>query len=139
MGGGGGKRIVRFWGGKRTMECALRNQFWRPQKVGSSGLCRFPLRKTTGENKRGGKRIIGRGSKNRFGKGFYPEFSTPLCFSLTVPIFSMVCGHPTPQASVLSSWGPKKGDTLTVATKMITELTCFEPEICTVRTEMITI
>ena len=32
--GGGAKRIVRFWGGKRTIERALQNQFWRPQKVG---------------------------------------------------------------------------------------------------------
>ena len=37
--GGGAKRIVRFlgWGGgetKRTIECALQNQFWRAPKVG---------------------------------------------------------------------------------------------------------
>ena len=35
-----------FLGGKRTIECALQNQFWRVPKVGS-GLCLFPLRKMT--------------------------------------------------------------------------------------------
>ena len=34
---GGAKRVARFFfwgGGKRTMECPLQSQFWRPQKVG---------------------------------------------------------------------------------------------------------
>ena len=32
---GGAKRIVRCWGGgKRTIECALQNRFWRAQKAG---------------------------------------------------------------------------------------------------------
>ena len=32
--GGGAKRIVRVWGGERTIKCPLQNQFWRPQKMG---------------------------------------------------------------------------------------------------------
>ena len=32
---GEAKRLVRFWaGGKRTIERALQNQFWRAQKAG---------------------------------------------------------------------------------------------------------
>ena len=79
---GGAKRIVRFWGGKRTIEHALQNQFWRPEKVGFA----WSVPEETKENNRaktneGGKRIIGgRGSKTVFGKGFYGMFSPPLSF-----------------------------------------------------------
>ena len=69
---------MRFWGGgKRTIECALQNQFWRPQKMDLPGLCRFPLRKTTGRKQTGGgKRIIGGGVQNRFWEGaFFPGIS----------------------------------------------------------------
>ena len=79
-----------FGGGKRTIECALQNQFWRPQKVGFA----WSVRVSSKENNRaktnwGGKRIIGGGvQKNRFWEGVLwyvfpsPEFSTPLCSSL---------------------------------------------------------
>ena len=68
-------------GGKRTIECALQNQFWRPQKVGFA----WSLPVSSKENNRaktkgGGKRIIGGGSKTVFGKGFYGMFSPPLSF-----------------------------------------------------------
>ena len=32
--GGGAKCVVRFWGGNRTIECPIQNQFGRPRKVG---------------------------------------------------------------------------------------------------------
>ena len=59
-------------GGKRTIECALQNQFWRPQKVGfawsvpvsSKGNNRA---KTNGV---GGTSWVG-GSKTVFGKGLH--------------------------------------------------------------------
>ena len=76
-------------GGKRTIEYPLQNQFWRPQKMDSSGLCLFPPRKMTGREQWGGRRIIGGGVQNRFGGEalWYvfpsPEFPTPLCFPLT--------------------------------------------------------
>ena len=80
-----------FGGGKRTIECALQNQFWRPQKVGFA----WSVPVSSKENNRaktngGGKRIIGGGVQNRFWEGVLwyvfpsPEFSTPLCFSLTI-------------------------------------------------------
>ena len=78
-----------FGGGKRTIECALQNQFWRPQKVGFA----WSVPVSSKENNRaktngGGKRIIGGGVQNRFWEGVLwyvfpsPESSTPLCFSL---------------------------------------------------------
>ena len=95
---GGAKRIVRFWGGrggKRTIECALQNQFWRPQKVGLAWSVPVSSKETTGRRQTGGgKRIIRRGSKNRFWEGVLwyvfpsPEFSTPFCFSLNVSYHS---------------------------------------------------
>ena len=52
---GWAKRIVRFWGGKRTIvSAASKTSFGGLRKWDLPGLCRFPLRKTTGENKRGG-------------------------------------------------------------------------------------
>ena len=36
------KRIVRFGGGKRSMERALQNQFWRAPKVGFVWSVRVP-------------------------------------------------------------------------------------------------
>ena len=41
--GGGGQNVSCdfFLGGKRTIECALQNQFWRPQKVDWCGKCHF--------------------------------------------------------------------------------------------------
>ena len=81
---GGAKRIVRFGGGKR-----IKTSFGGLRQWDLPGLCRFPLRKQQGENKRGGgKRIVGGGFQNCFWKGVLwyvfpsPEFSTPLCFSL---------------------------------------------------------
>ena len=81
-----------FGGGKRTMERALQNQFWRPLKVGFA----WSVPVSSKENNRaktngggGGKRIIGGGVQNRFWEGVVwyvflsPEFSTPLCFSLS--------------------------------------------------------
>ena len=77
---GGAKRIVRFWGRKRTIECALQTQFRRLQKVGFAWSVPVPLRKTTGRKQTGGggrKRIIGGGSKTVFGKGFMVCFPLP--------------------------------------------------------------
>ena len=84
MGGGGGKTCRAIWGGESTIERALQNQFWRPQKVGFA----WPMpvsskEKQQGENKRGGKRIIGGGGggpKPLLGRGFYGMFSPPLSF-----------------------------------------------------------
>ena len=72
-----------FGGGKRTIERALsKTSFGGLRKWDLPGLCRFPLRKTTGRKRTGGgKRIIGGGVQNLFfGKGFYGMFSPPLSF-----------------------------------------------------------
>ena len=59
-----------FLGGKRTIECALQNQFWRPDKAGFA----WSVPVSSKENNRaktngggGGKRIIGGGAQR---KGF---------------------------------------------------------------------
>ena len=44
-----------FLGGKRTIERALQTSFGRLRKWDLSGLCRFPLRKTTGRKQTGGE------------------------------------------------------------------------------------
>ena len=80
----GGKRIVRFWGGRRTVERALQTSFGGLRKLDSSGLCPFPGREQPG----GGERVIGGVVQNHFGAGGFmvcfpsPEFSTPLRRSL---------------------------------------------------------
>ena len=77
-GGGGAKRIVRFWEGKRTMERALQNWLWMAQKVGFVWSVPVPFMKNDK-----GHRIIGGGVQNRFWGGVLwyvflsPEFSTP--------------------------------------------------------------
>ena len=88
-----------FGGGKRTIECALQNQFRRPKNVGFA----LSVPASSKENNRaktngGGKRIIGWGGvQNRFWEGVlwhvFPsrEFSTPLCFS---PIKGVDCPKP---------------------------------------------
>ena len=81
-----------FGGGERTIECALQNQFWRPQKVEFAWCVPVSSKETgTARTKGGGvKRIISGGVQNRFWGGVLwyvfpsPEFSTPLCFSLTI-------------------------------------------------------
>ena len=96
---GGAKRIVRFWGGKRTIECAFQNQFWRPQKVGFAWS--EPV--SSEENSRtktngGGKRIIGGGVQNRFWERILwyvfpsPEFfHPPLFFSDSIAKLFRAC------------------------------------------------
>ena len=67
-GGGGGKT---YRGGKRTIDCPLQNQFWRPQKVGFVWSvpvsCNFPL---TGCEQAGG----GGETYHRWGGGSKPVF-----------------------------------------------------------------
>ena len=82
---GGGKRIVRILGGEQTIEHALQNQVWRPQKVGLVWSVPFSSKQndrawiTRGGNVtyRGGE-----GPKPVLGRGFMvcfplPESSTP--------------------------------------------------------------
>ena len=81
-------------GGERTAKCALQNHFWRPQKLGLVWSVPLSLKGNDRESPKrgGGKRIVGGGSKNVFGEGFFlpnlryvfhpPEFSTPLGRSL---------------------------------------------------------
>ena len=78
---GGGKTYrVNLGGGKRTAECALQNHFWRPQKLGLVWSVPLSFKGNDRESpkKGGGKRIVGGGSKNVFGEGFFAEFT--LCF-----------------------------------------------------------
>ena len=80
-GGGGGNRIVRFGGGKRTIACALQNHFWRAQKVGlvwsvpvhSKEKCQCVNNGEGGGNHRWG------GPKLFLGRGFM------VCFPLSSP------------------------------------------------------
>ena len=81
-----------FLGGKRTIECALQNQFWRPQKVGFAWSVPVPSKENNRAKTNGGKTYHrAGGSKTVFGKGFYGMFSPPLsfpppfCFSLNNP------------------------------------------------------
>ena len=70
---------VNLGGGKRTAECALQNHFWRPQKLGLVWSVPLSFKgMTESRQKRGGERIVGGGSKNVFGEGFYAEFT--VCF-----------------------------------------------------------
>ena len=85
-----------FVGGKRAIKCPLQGQFWRPQKWDSSGLCLFPVRKMTGHEQRGGKRIISGGVQIRFGGGalwyvFPSPESPPLLFFSDITNFSCGC------------------------------------------------
>ena len=57
-----------FWGGERTIGCALQNQFWRAQKVGLVWSVHVPSKQNDG------KRIIGGGVQAVFGEGFYCMF-----------------------------------------------------------------
>ena len=80
---GGAKRIAWIWGGggKRTAECALQNHFWRPQKLGLVWSVPLSFKGNDRESPKkggGGKRIVGGGSKNVFGEGFFAEFT--VCF-----------------------------------------------------------
>ena len=67
-------------GGKRTAECALQNHFCRPQKLGLVWSVPLSWKGNDRESpKKGGeKRIVGGGSKNVFGQGFFAEFT--VCF-----------------------------------------------------------
>ena len=60
-------------GGKRTAEHALQNHFWRPQKSGLvwSAPLSFKGNDRESPKKRGGKRIVGGGSKKRFCRGVF--------------------------------------------------------------------
>ena len=70
-------------GGERTIERALRNWFWRAQKVGLVWSVPVPSN-MTGCELRGGNRIIGGGFQNRFWGGvlwyifLLQSFSPPL-------------------------------------------------------------
>ena len=81
-----GKRlIVRFWGGggKRTIECAFQNQFWRPQKVGFAWSEPVSSKENNRTKTNGGGETYhrwGGGSKTIFGNGFYGMFSPPVSF-----------------------------------------------------------
>ena len=99
--GEGGKTNCAILGrGQRTVDCALQNQLWRPQKAGL--VWSVPV--SSEENDRawgtdgGGKHIIGAGSKNLFGRGLSGMSShprsfppPPLCCSLTWGISTPVC------------------------------------------------
>ena len=87
LGGGVGDKTYRaifFWGGKRTTECALQNQFWRPQKVGLVWSAPVPSKESDRAWTKGGgelyHRWVGGGVQNLFGEGFYGMFSPPLSF-----------------------------------------------------------
>ena len=74
-------------GGKRTIEGALKNQFWRPQKVGFGWSVPVSSKENDrGVNEWGGERVISGGSKAVFGEGFYDMFSPPPEFS-NPPLF----------------------------------------------------
>ena len=91
----GGKtyRVIFFGGGEGRIECPLRNQFWRRQKVGFVWSVPVPLRQMTGCGQMGEKRIIGVGVQARLGGGGggvlwcvfpLPEFPPPLCRCLKI-------------------------------------------------------
>ena len=67
--------MMRFWGGKRTIERGLQNQF-------CSGLSPFPPKKMTGREQTGGLENLSSvgGAKTVFGEGFFGMFSPPLSF-----------------------------------------------------------
>ena len=79
---------MRFWGGKRTIECPLQNHFWRPQKVGFVWSVPVSSKGVTWREQigGGGERIISGGVQNCFRGGVLwyvfpsPEFSTPPLF-----------------------------------------------------------
>ena len=68
-----------FRGGKRTIGCALQNQFWRPQKVGFAWSVPVSSKENNRAKTNGGaKRIIGGGGpKPFFGRGFMVCFPLP--------------------------------------------------------------
>ena len=88
--GGGEAYHVNLGGGNRTVERSLQNHFLEASEVGIGLVGASFLREMTeSRQKREGKRIVGVGVQNNFGEGFYgmsppPEFSTPLCRSLSV-------------------------------------------------------
>ena len=76
---GGAKRIVRFWGGKRTIECALQNQFWRPQEVGFAWSVPVSSKENNRAKTNGGGKTYHRwgGPKPFLGSGFMVCFPLP--------------------------------------------------------------
>ena len=76
---GGAKRIVRFWGGKRTIKCPLQTQFWRPQQAGFVWSVPASSKETDIPWTKGGEITswVG-GSKTVFGEGLHGMFSPPL-------------------------------------------------------------
>ena len=73
MGGQNVSCDVGWRGGKRTLESALQNQFWRAQKVGLVWSVHVPSK----EN----------GVQKRFWEGLYGMFSPPLCFATPPLLF----------------------------------------------------
>ena len=80
-------------GGKCTIECALQNQFWRPQKVGFAWSVPVSSKENNRAKTNGGEKTYHRwgGPKPFLGMGFYGMFSpplsffTPLCLPLSFP------------------------------------------------------
>ena len=79
---GGAKRIAWIWGGgENVLQSVLsKTTFGGHRNWGWSGRCLFLLREMTESHQKGGgaKRIVGGGSKNVFGEGFFAEFK--VCF-----------------------------------------------------------
>ena len=72
--------VKRLMAGERTTECALENQFWRPQKVGL--VWSVPVSSNENNSSRttggGGGELYHRwGSKIGFGEGFVVCFPLP--------------------------------------------------------------
>ena len=79
---GGGKTYRAIWGGgggKRTIECALQNQFWRPQKVGFASSVPASSKEKTGRKQKGGGKTYHRwgGPKPFLERGFMVCFPLP--------------------------------------------------------------
>ena len=85
---GAGQNVSReFGGGGETYcrVCSPKPHFWRPQKLGLVWSVPLSCKGNDRESakKGGGKRIVGGGSKNVLGEGFYAEF--PVCFPYLWP------------------------------------------------------
>ena len=72
--------ILSGGGGERTIERALQNQFWRPQKVGLVWSVPVSCKEMTGRGQRGGETYHRRCPKPVLGRGFMVCFSPPRSF-----------------------------------------------------------
>ena len=76
----GGQNVSCDFGeGKRTIERALQNQFWRPEKVGFAWSVPVSFKENNrAKTNGGGKRIMGGGGpKPILGRGFVVCFALP--------------------------------------------------------------